>query len=226
MRDHKLTSHIIFDLDGTLVDSCPTCIDILGEMLLERGSDHVIEPEGARYYMSRGGSEMVKALLGPACGDPELEIAEFRARYAVRPTSADALFPGVTENLVALRDAGFSLAICSNKPQNLCEKVLADTGLAPLFTAVIGRQASMRPKPELDQVHAVLEHLGAAPRNCIFVGDSEIDYEVSRKAKIPFIFMTYGYAENGWQPGRCASYGCFTAMSATLLRRNGLSSAA
>lgn len=226
MRDHKLTSHIIFDLDGTLVDSCPTCIDILSEMLLERGSDHIIESTGARYYMSRGGSEMVSALLGPACGDPEVEIAEFRARYAVRPTSAEALFPGVTESLVALRDAGFGLAICSNKPQNLCEKVLLDTGLAPLFASVIGRQSSLRPKPDLDQVHAVLEQLAASPRNCIFVGDSEIDYEVSLKAQIPFIFMTYGYAEMGWRPGECASYSCFTAMSATLMGRNGLSSAA
>lgn len=209
--------HLIFDLDGTLVDSCATCVAILSGMLAERDTDHTIDPLEARPWMSLGGRQMVEALLGPACGDPAAELDEFRTRYNGVTTSRSALFPRVAESLILLRDAGFTLSICSNKPQGLCEKVLADTGIGGLFQTVVGSRPGVRVKPDPDLLYITLQELGARPEECLFIGDSELDHRVSAGAGIPFNFMTYGYAEEGWQPNDAAAFDCFAIMSQSIL---------
>jgi len=186
--------HLIFDLDGTLVDSCAICVEILSEMLAERGSAHAIDPVAARPWMSVGGARMVAALLGPDCRDPEEEIAEFRRRYAVKETRAESLFADVAQGLARLHRAGRVLSICSNKPQNLVDNVLRDTGLLPLFTSVVGHRAGVRTKPAPDLLDLVLRETGALPEQCLFIGDSEIDHQVAEEAGMAFLFVTYGYA--------------------------------
>lgn len=217
MRPDGVIRHVIFDLDGTLVDSCAACVEILSEIVVERGGGHRICPDGARAYMSRGGIDMVAGLLGPVCVDPVADLADFRARYHRHRTSVDTLFPGVPPGLRRLRDAGFTLSICSNKPQGLCDKVLADTGLSDHFVAVVGGQAGLRPKPAPDLLEAVLARLDCAPDACVFVGDSELDHAVARAMGMPFHFMTYGYAEPGWSMAELAAFDCFTAMTDTII---------
>lgn len=217
MRRDRLIRHIVFDLDGTLVDSCAICVEILSDILLERGSSHSIDAVDARAYMSRGGLDMVAGLLGPACVDPATDLADFRARYQVRDTPVGTLFPGVAEGLRRLREAGFVLSICSNKPQALCEKVLADTGLSRYFAVVVGSRPGLRPKPAPDLLAAVLTRLGAMPDDCLFVGDSELDHQVAYEAGMPFHFVTYGYAEAGWLPVHAQVFSAFETMVDTLL---------
>ena len=209
--------HVIFDLDGTLVDSCTICVDILSDILADRRSGDVIDPVYARSYMSRGGQEMVAGLLGTACVDPAADLADFRARYKDRPTPIGSLFPGVADGLRRMRDAGLILSICSNKPQSLCDKVLDDTGLTDHFAVVVGGGAGLRPKPAPDLLDAVLTGLGATPDECVFVGDSELDYQVAREAAIPFHFMSYGYAERGWAPDEAETFDDFRALTRTIL---------
>jgi phosphoglycolate phosphatase len=215
----KRLSHLIFDLDGTLVDSCQVCVEILGEMLEERDSAHRIDPLYARGWMSHGGQRMVSALLGPDCGDPAAELADFRARYALRFTSPATLFPGVVESLTRLADAGHTLAICSNKPQNLCEKVLDDTGLSPLFSAVVGSRHGLRNKPHPDLLDETLRQLRATPADCVFIGDSELDHQVAESAGMAFMFLTYGYADAAYAPPVGATYDCFMTMTGSLVGR-------
>ncbi|WP_164852722.1 HAD family hydrolase [Novosphingobium umbonatum] len=210
---------LIFDLDGTLVDSCAICVAILSDMLADRGSDHVICPVAARPWMSVGGAKMVAALLGPACGDPVEEIAEFRRRYAVKETSPDTLFADVAQGLARLKADGHKLAICSNKPQNLVDNVLRDTGLAPLFTSVVGSRPDVKPKPAPDLLDLVLAQTGAAPRDCLFIGDSEIDHEVAEKAGMPFLFLTHGYAHADYRPDPESSYHSFADLIESILAR-------
>lgn len=210
---------LIFDLDGTIVDSCQICIDILTDMLVERGSSHRIEPIGARAYMSHGGETMVRTLLGPSCGDPARELAEFRCRYALRTTPHSALFPGVVEHLTRLADLGHRLAICSNKPQNLCENALADTGLAPLFDVVVGGQTGLRAKPHTDLVDETLRLLGSTPAECVFIGDSELDHQAAEAVSMPFVFLTYGYADPAYRPIAEISHDHFADMCTTLAGR-------
>lgn len=214
-----MNRHLIFDLDGTLVDSCMICVQILSGMLADRGSDHRIDLVSARPWMSVGGSAMVAALLGPACDDPDRDIAEFRARYRETLTPADALYAGVAEGLAQFYDAGFTLAICSNKPQDLCEQVLRDTGLAGMFRSVVGLRPGLRAKPELDLIEETLRSLRCAPSDCVFIGDSEIDHEVADKAGIPFVFMSYGYAVPEYQPQESVSFDCFRAMTQMVAQR-------
>ncbi|MFS0735458.1 HAD hydrolase-like protein [Sphingomonas sp. 1P06PA] len=208
-----MTQHIIFDLDGTLVDSCAVCVSILTDMLDERGSTHVIDPIGARSYMSRGGLDMVSGLLGSACRDPHADLADFRARYHRRRTPKKSLYPGVARGLRRMQDSGFVLSICSNKPQILCEKVLEDTGLADHFALVVGGQAGLRPKPAPDLLDAVLTGLGADSDQCLFVGDSELDHKIAADAAIPFHFLSYGYAADGWVAGDCTTSHDFESLT-------------
>jgi phosphoglycolate phosphatase len=208
--------HLIFDLDGTLVDSCGICVQILSEMLTDRGSTRVLDAAAAAPWMSVGGQKMVAALLGPDCGDPEAEIAEFRARYARRITPASSLFDGVAAGLVRLRDHGYVLSICSNKPQHLCDKVLVDTGLAPLFQEVVGTRPHLRPKPETDLLVELLTRLRAKPEECLFIGDSDLDHAVAAATGLPFLFVEYGYAEPGWTPHGCERFARFDHLTAQL----------
>ncbi|MBB4839723.1 phosphoglycolate phosphatase [Sphingomonas kyeonggiensis] len=211
--------HVIFDLDGTLVDSCATCVEILSGMLAERGDAAAIDPVAARSYMSRGGLDMVRGLLGDACVDGEADLADFRARYHAHQTSVETLFPGVAEGLARLRAAGLTLSICSNKPQGLCEKVLADTGLAEHFAFVVGGQPGMRPKPAPDLLDALLARIGGDATACAFVGDSELDHRIAADAAIPFHFLTHGYAEPGWEAQDCATHDTFAPLIDALLAR-------
>jgi phosphoglycolate phosphatase len=195
-----LRNSLIFDLDGTLIDSSSVCVEILQDMLDERASGIVIDYAGAAPYLSRGGVHMISAMLGAACGEPEAELREFRARYAARKTPADSLFDGVVDGIDRLQEAGFELAICSNKPENLCLKVLCDLGLDRRFTVVVGGRPGLRPKPALDLLEATLDELGANADACCYIGDSELDHALAEAARIPFHFMTYGYAAPGWRP--------------------------
>lgn len=208
---------IIFDLDGTLVDSCGICIRILEDMMADRGIKRAIDPEYARPLMSRGGSPMVAALLGDACSDPAADLAEFRKRYNDVSTPVESLFDGVAEGLHKLSKRGFGLAICSNKPQQLCEKVLADTGIAEYFVAVVGGMDGLAPKPAPDLLDRTLGQLQLPADKCFYVGDSILDHEVAQRAGMPFYFLTYGYAEPGWRPADSAIYDHFTPLADELV---------
>lgn len=219
MRDSALIRYVIFDLDGTLVDSCGVCVTILSAMIADRGVDHSIDPVGARQYMSRGGRDMVSALLGPAGVDADADLVDFRARYSGHRTPAGSLYPGVAEGLERLHALGLELAICSNKPQGLCEKVLEDTGLAPYFRVVVGGQSGLRPKPAPDLLTAVSQRLGCAPEQCVYVGDSELDHDVARAAGMAFCFMTYGYAQPFWTPEAGESFDSFPSLALAIAAR-------
>jgi phosphoglycolate phosphatase len=208
--------HLIFDLDGTLVDSCAICCEIVGTMLAARGSRQRIDAIAARSWMSIGGAKMIAALLGDDCGDPAAEIAEFRRIYAEKQTRPETLFPHVASGLARLRAAGHSLSICSNKPQNLVDKVLADTGIAPLFASVVGQRPDLRPKPAPDMLDTVLAELGASCQECLFIGDSELDHQVAENAGMGFLFVTYGYAHADYVAPQ-DSFDCFGALTERLL---------
>jgi phosphoglycolate phosphatase len=198
-----MSQTIIFDLDGTLVDSCGVCVEILQQMVVERAFDYRIDPVFARQYMSRGGEMMVASLLGPAARDKVADLGEFRERYSHMTTPNDALFAGVADGLRALSDCGFDLAICSNKPQMLCNKVLHDTAIAGHFRVVVGGQAGLRPKPATDLLDHTLCLLARSAKQCVYVGDSELDYETASARGVPFHFLTYGYADPDWEPAGC-----------------------
>ena len=191
---------IIFDLDGTLVDSALLCAAIVNEMLRERGSKRRLTVDNVKPYMSRGGTHLVSGLLASECGDPAAEIALFRKRYAELPTPENSLFQGVRTGLSRIRSLGFKLAICSNKPQNLCEKVLSDLDLLASFDVVVGGGPDRKPKPHPQLMEMTLDALGANAKRALFVGDSEQDEGIAKAAGVDFCVVSYGYPEPEWQP--------------------------
>lgn len=188
---------IIFDLDGTLVDSAPLIAGILNEMLRERGSSRVLAASEAREYLTRGGAQLVTELLDSTCAEITLDLSRFRALYMARPTPAECLFPGVGDGLRALSQLGVRMAICSNKPQPLCDKIVADLALTPYCPIVVGSVAGVPLKPAPDLARLALAKLGAAPEECLYVGDSGVDRQTAENAGVPFLLVTYGYAEPG-----------------------------
>lgn len=213
-----MIKHIIFDLDGTLVDSCGDCVAILSEMLVERGIDHVIDPVAARPWMSKGGVEMISALMGKECINPEADLIEFRERYKKFKTSKHCLFDGVSEGLERLGATAVSLAICSNKPEVLCERVLEDVGLAAHFASIVGWKDGLQKKPHPDLINKTLKLLDTKSQHCIFVGDSKADEELAIQAGMRFFFVSYGYSEKDWSPRTSMTFDSFSRLTDALCR--------
>jgi phosphoglycolate phosphatase len=165
-------------------------------MLEDRGAASRVTDAQTRPHVTAGGPAMVSALLGEHCGDAALAIAEFRERYAATPTP-DCLYPGVRQGLTALRARGVGLAVVSNKTQALCEKVIGDLGLAPLFGAIVGTGPGVPLKPDPAGLDLALARLGGTRGHCCYVGDSESDHALARRAGVPLVMVTYGYGKPG-----------------------------
>ncbi|HEV2043770.1 MAG TPA: HAD-IA family hydrolase [Sphingomicrobium sp.] len=217
-------SPIIFDLDGTLVDSAPLCAAIINEMLRERGSTRAVTEADSREYLTKGGSQLVTALLGGDGGETQNDLEAFRDRYAARQTPADCLFPGVRDGLGALSRSGVRMAICSNKPQHLCDKIVADLSLASFFEVVVGSVPGRPLKPAPDLANLALKKFGAEAADCLYVGDSEVDRQTAAAAGIPFIFVTYGYAERGTEIDALARCDRFDELASVVTQRRNTSS--
>jgi phosphoglycolate phosphatase len=188
-------AHAVFDLDGTLIDSVPLISGIIDAMLAERGSTRRVSPETVRPYVTIGGRGMLQALVGEEWSDIDSALAEFRARYAALPTPESCLFPGVREGLAAVAELGFGLAVWSNKPQALCDKVVDELGLSRLFDAVVGTAADVPLKPDTTGFDRALTIGGGCRARSCLVGDSELDYRSAAAAGVPSVMVTYGYGE-------------------------------
>lgn len=203
---------IIFDLDGTLIDSAPTCAAILTEMLGERGSGRIVEADDARDLLTRGGADLVGPLLRSPPGNLARDLADFRARYAARRTPVDCLYPGVADGLRTLALAGARMAVCSNKPQSLCDKIIADLSLDQHLPVVIGSVDGIPLKPAPDLALKALERLGSEHGACWYVGDSGVDSRTAANAGIPFLLANWGYAEPGTTITALARFDDFDAV--------------
>lgn len=191
-----MVKHLIFDLDGTLVDSVGITVAIIDQMLSSRGVTMNACPITTRAHVSAGGEAMIQAVMGEHCSDPAADIIEFRRIHAETPTPPGTLFPQVAEVLQRLRDAGFILSICSNKPQNLCDKVLTDLGVAHLFATIVGSGPGLQRKPAPDLMRKTLDNLGADPADCLFIGDSELDLKTTHHFGMRFVLVAWGYVED------------------------------
>lgn len=184
---------ILFDLDGTLVDSARITCAIIDAMLAARGATHTADPQLVRTMDGIGGEAMIAAVMGRHCRDPAEDIAEFRALHAVAATPADLAFAGAAHTLATLHSGGLRLAICSNKPQQLCEKILGDLDLARHFGAIVGARSQLARKPAADPAVLAMAAIGADPATSLLVGDTLIDAATARAAGIPMVLAGWGY---------------------------------
>jgi phosphoglycolate phosphatase len=186
---------VVFDLDGTLVDSVVSIVAVLDRMRAARGLTEALALDDVRKWVSHGAEKLVRAALADLCGDISREVMEFRAIYHDLPTPPDCLYDGILETLQHLTSAGLRLGVCTNKPQRLCAKVMQETRLAPYFSVVLGGDVVANPKPHRVHLLQTLKRLDVAASEAIYVGDSSIDFFVARDAGVQFLLASYGYAD-------------------------------
>ncbi len=185
---------IVFDLDGTLIHSAPDIHAAANAILAEHGKGP-LDLATVTGFIGKGVPWLVKCLVRETGLDPALEpalVEEFERRYdsAVHLTRP---YEGVPEALAALRAAGHSLAVCTNKPVSPARSVLAHLDLAGFFDHVQGGDMLSVRKPDPAPLLATLEALGVSRRAAIYVGDSETDAETARRAGLPFLIYSEGY---------------------------------
>jgi phosphoglycolate phosphatase len=195
---------VVFDLDGTLVDSAPAIAATLEQMRKKRGIRAMLDIARVRQWVSGGAEELVRNALGTMAGDNAADVAEFRAVYAAADTPPESLYPGIAETLEELATQGLRLGVCSNKPQKLCDKVLGDVGIHRFFRAIIGGDAVPNRKPHPAHLVATLQAVGTRPPHAIYVGDSSIDLLTAQAAGVGFVLAVYGYLDEPLAGGALA----------------------
>jgi phosphoglycolate phosphatase len=187
---------LIFDLDGTLVDSVPDLRAALNQVLHERGRRSLSPPQVKR-MVGDGVPALVARALAASGADPSeavaalprfLEIYEANAAQLTRP------YPGVPETLAALRRRGYRAAICTNKPQRATMAVLQGVGLLPFFDGIAGGDRFTVRKPNPGHLLELISEMGASPEGSAMIGDNENDAAAAHGAAVPLVLMRYGYA--------------------------------
>jgi phosphoglycolate phosphatase len=131
----------------------------------------------------------------------------------------ESIYPGVFSFLSKLVKNQIRLAICSNKPENLCNKVLAETGLKDFFNTVIGGDTLVYKKPDPRALLHAVNLMQVDSNKALFVGDSFIDKTTSKAANIHFAFFTGGYGVGNFLESNDISFGSYELLSADLIYR-------
>lgn len=185
-------ARIVFDLDGTLVDSAPDIRAVANAVLTEEGRAPLSMAETVS-FIGEGTSTFV-ARMRAARDIPETEHERLHAAFLPRYKGAVALtepYAGAIEALRILSDGGHVLGLCTNKPEGPTDAVLRHFGMQDLFAVRIGGDSLKERKPDPAPLHAALDALGSGPS--LYVGDSETDAETARRAGVPFLLFTRGY---------------------------------
>lgn len=192
-----MRSAVVFDLDGTLVETAPDLHLVLSEVMAEEG--HTAPPiEAMRHMVGDGARVLLERALtteGLQVGPAELDrlYARFLAIYTAAPCRASHLYDGAAESLRTLAARGHALGLCTNKPQGPSVGLLESLGVAGHFGAVIGGDVLAVRKPDPGHLAAVLERLGSGVERAVMVGDSRNDLLAARNLGIPCILVSFGY---------------------------------
>lgn len=185
---------VIFDLDGTLIDSAPAIHAVANAVLAGLGFPPVSLAQ-VRGFVGRGLPHFVRQVLAASGEPPDGPLfdkveAAFAAAYETG-VEGNTPYPGVTEALAELARRGCRLGICTNKPQHPAEAALRHVGLLDRFAVIVAGDSLPTRKPDPAMLHSAHRALGGGPM--LFVGDSEIDAETAANAQAPFALYTGGY---------------------------------
>lgn len=189
---------VIFDLDGTLLDTLEDLHASVNHALAQHGLPQRSLRE-IRSYLGNGVTELVRLSVPADC--PE-ELASqvldaFKERYALHSTDHTAPYPQVKELLRSISRRGLGCAVVSNKMDSAVQG-LVSAHFPGLFDAVVGERAGVRRKPAPDSLLAVMDGLGLAARDVVYVGDSEVDLETARAAGVDCIAVSWGFRDRGF----------------------------
>ena len=186
---------VLFDLDGTLVDTAPDIARALGIALTGTG---VPQPplDTVKRMVGDGARELIRRALADVRSDgarEEAAFGRFLASYRENVCVASQLYPGVVEGLAALRSDGAVLAVVTNKPGDLARTLLAALGIATSFDAIIGDGDGFPRKPDPAAALSILAKMGASPDRAVIVGDGLPDMRLARALGVTAVAATWGY---------------------------------
>ena len=184
---------LLLDLDGTLVDSVPDLLSSCNRMMATRGLAPFGAPE-VTAMVGDGAAALVAKLMG-ARGQTATaaDVREFVADSMANPAALTRPYPGAIEAMNKLTDAGWTLAICTNKPVAAARALLTELGLLDRFAAVGGGDSYPVRKPDPAHLLATLAEAGGVPGRTVMVGDHRNDVAAADAAGIPCIFAAWGY---------------------------------
>jgi len=183
---------LLFDLDGTLVDSAPVIARALSQIGVSRGGGKV-EVDQVRPLISYGVEALVSTTLGSVENCLADDIVEFRSvlrQFAAKP---EWLYPDVVTALAALSTAGFASAVVTNKPEVMSRRLLKELDLDRYFEVIVGGDTVATMKPDSAPVLHALGLLKSEVQQAIFIGDSAADAAAAASLSIPFILHAGGY---------------------------------
>ena len=204
---------ILFDLDGTLIETAPDLVGTLNAVFAREGIPPVPYDQaramigsGARVMISRG-LEAEGRTVSPAQLDKL--FADFLAHYSAHIADKSKPFPGLEDALDQLTKDGFKLAVCTNKLEGLSVKLLDALGLTQRFVKICGQDTFGVQKPDPEMLHRTIAAAGGEVKRTIMVGDSETDIRAAQAARIPVIAVDFGYTARPvteFQPDRVISH--------------------
>jgi len=190
---------IVFDLDGTLVDTAPDLIDTLNVILTRHGVAAVAFEE-ARTMIGAGVKPLLQrglAAKGVALPPEKIDrlFAEYLEVYAAHIADRSRPFPGAERALDVLAAQGCTLAVCTNKLEWLSVKLLKELRLATRFAAICGQDTFTMRKPDPDMLRLTIARAGGDTGHAVMVGDSMTDVATARAATIPVVAVDFGYTD-------------------------------
>ena len=184
---------VIFDLDGTLIDSAPDIHAAANKMLAEV-DEGALSYETIRSFIGNGVPVLVERIIAAqginAGRHPEL-LEIFMRHYNADPATLTKLYPNVRAVVESLAAEGARLGVCTNKPEGPTREILRAFDLDRLFDVVVGGDTLPVKKPDPAPLRRAVEALGR--ELTVYVGDSEVDAETASRAALPFALFTEGY---------------------------------
>lgn len=189
---------VIFDLDGTLLDTLEDLADSTNYALRENGFPTRSLAE-VRQFVGNGVARLIHLAL-PARVSPELEakcLETFKGHYRLHMRDKTGPYPGVPALLERLQADGFRMAVVSNKLDDAV-KTLCDHSFGPLVPLALGERPGLRKKPAPDLVLQALRELKAEPARAVYVGDSEVDLQTAHNAHLPCLSVSWGFRDRAF----------------------------
>jgi phosphoglycolate phosphatase len=183
---------IVYDLDGTLVDSAKTVVTVLNSLRTELGLDP-LSTEKVLSSISLGGEDLIRQALCVTGANVHHYLQKFRSLYLEIPTPQNCVYAGATETLSELYFRDIKLAICTNKPRNLTNKVLNETGLGDYFSFVNAGGDLITKKPSSENLQACIDFFDVEFDKIFLVGDSTVDQNLAINSGVEFFFYASGY---------------------------------
>jgi phosphoglycolate phosphatase len=214
---------VIFDLDGTLIDSKLDLVHAVNATRLHMGMS-LLEEDRVASYVGSGAPVLIRRVLGPQAGEEQVQEAleYFIEFYRDHCLDYTRLYPGVRESLDRLNGAGVHLAVLTNKPVKISNTILGGLGVASLFCYVYGGNSFDHKKPHPVGVETLRSQCGAERPRTLMVGDSTVDIQTARNAGVKACGVTYGFQpETLGNPKPDLLVDCMDEMAAWVLQPNG-----